>query len=81
MTGVVRSGAEFLLYQSEPGAPVSRFASRETAWLFLTQMADLFQRDEPVASRHIKNFFEEGALDLASVVVAFATTAADRKTY
>ena len=53
----------------------------ETAWLTLDQMADLFERDKSTVSRHIKNIFEEQELERNSVVVNFATTAADGKTY
>ena len=74
--------AEFLLYQTEDGRTrvEVRFGG-ETAWLSLTQMADLFQRDKSVISRHIKNVFEEGELRREAVVAEFATTAADGKTY
>jgi hypothetical protein len=34
--------------------------SGETCWLSLKQMAELFQRDKSVISRHIKNVFEGG---------------------
>ena len=34
----------------------------ETVWLSLNQMAELFQRDKSVISRHIKNVFDEGEL-------------------
>ena len=44
-------------------------------------MADLFQRDKSVISRHIKNIFDEGELVRSSVVANSATTAADGKTY
>ncbi len=53
----------------------------ETCWLSLNQLAELFQRDKPVISRHIKNIFDEGELARESVVAKFATTAVDRKTY
>jgi hypothetical protein len=44
-------------------------------------MAELFQRDKSVISRHIKNVFDEGELVRESVVAEFATTATDGKTY
>jgi hypothetical protein len=53
----------------------------ETVWLSLNQLADLFQRDKSVISKHLKNIFEEGELPPDSVVANFATTAADGKTY
>ncbi len=82
MTDLVQRTAEFLLYQSEDGRTrVEVRFEGETAWLSLAQMADLFQRDKSVISRHIKNVFEEGELDRAAVVAESATTAADGKTY
>ena len=51
----------------------------ETVWLSLDQIANLFDRDKSVISRHIKNALEE-ELD-NSVVANFATTAKDGKTY
>jgi hypothetical protein len=42
-------------------------------WLSLNQMADLFQRDKSVISRHIKNVFEEGELEAAGTVAKSAT--------
>ncbi len=74
--------AEFLLYQAEDGRThVEVRFDGETAWLSLGQMAELFQRDKSVISRHIKNVFDEGELARASVVAESATTAGDGKTY
>ena len=50
----------------------------ETVWLSLEQMAEVFDRDKSVISRHIKNIFNEKELDY-SVVAKFATTANDGK--
>src|ERR1035438_3665251 len=74
--------SDLILYQTEDGR--TRLQVRlegETVWLSLNQMADLFQRDKSVISRHIKNVFEEGELVRSSVVAESATTAADGKTY
>lgn len=74
--------SDLILYQTEDGRTriQCRFEN-ETVWLSLNQMADLFQRDKSVISRHIKNVFEEGELDRGPVVAENATTAADGKTY
>jgi len=73
---------QFLLYQTEDGlARIEVKFQGETVWLSLNQMAELFQRDKSVISKHIKNVFEEGELTHNSVVAKFATTAADGKTY
>ena len=50
---------------------------KETVWLTLNQMTELFKRDKSVISRHIRNIFKEGELGCDSVVANFATTAAD----
>lgn len=73
---------EFILYQTEDGLTrVDVRVFREMVWLSLNQMAELFQRDKSVISRHIANVFEEGELGREGVVAEFATTAADGKTY
>ena len=75
-------GGEFLFYQTEGGR--TRLQVRvqdETVWLSLNQLADLFQRDKSVVSRHISNVFAEGELVRERVVANYATTAADGKTY
>ncbi len=51
----------------------------ETVWLTLDQMAELFDRNKSVISRHIKNVLDE-ELD-SSVVAKYATTASDGKSY
>ena len=74
MTDLTRREADFLLYQTEDGKTrvEVRFDS-ETAWLSLGQLAELFQRDKSVISRHIANVFEEGELDRGATVAKFAT--------
>ena len=73
---------EFLLYQTDDGQTrVDVRFGKETAWLSLKQMAELFQRDESVISRHIRNVFNDGELQREAVVAKFATTATDGKTY
>lgn len=57
-----------------------RFES-ESFWLSLNQIAELFDRDKSVISRHLKNIFVDEELDKNQVVAFFATTASDAKTY
>lgn len=74
MTDLARRETEFLLYQTEDGRTcVEVRFDGETAWLSLGQMAELFQRDKSVISRHIKNVFEEGELNRGSTVAKSAT--------
>ena len=73
---------QVLLYRTEDGrTKIDVRVVNETVWLSLNQMADLFQRDKSVISRHLKNVFDEGELNKKSVVAFFATTAGDKKTY
>ena len=66
--------SDLILYQTEDGRTriQCRFEN-ETVWLSLNQMADLFQRDKSVVSRHIKNVFEEGELSAGATVAKSAT--------
>ncbi len=72
---VPERSSEFLLYQTEDGIThVQARFSGETVWLSINQMAELFQRDKSVISRHIKNVFDEGELPCNEATVAkFAT--------
>ena len=45
----------------------------ETFWLSLNDMAQLFQRNKSVISRHIKNILKDEELDKSSTVAFFAT--------
>jgi len=64
---------QFILYQTEDGQTrVEVRFFRETVWLSLNQMAELFQRGKSVISRHIANVFEEGELDRGATVAEFA---------
>lgn len=71
-----------VLYQSEDGSTnLTVKLQDDSAWLTQVQIADLFQRDKSVISRHLRNVFVEGELDYDSVVAKNATTATDGKTY
>ena len=77
-----KPGGEVILYQTEDlQTRVQVRLDGETAWLSLNELAELFQRDKSVISKHLKNIFEEGELSADSVVANFATTAADGKIY
>jgi len=74
--------SDITIYQSDDGqTQLEVQLDKETVWLNLNQMADLFGRDKSVVSRHLNNIFREGELERKAVVAKFATTAADGKTY
>lgn len=70
------------IYILEDGkAEISVHLDKETVWLSLSQISELFERDKSVISRHINNIFKENELTRSSVVAKNATTASDGKTY
>jgi DNA ligase (NAD+) len=73
---------EIVFYQADDGGSsfeVSLY--KESVWLSLNQMVELFGRDKSVVSRHLNNIFKSGELKRDAVVAKNATTAADGKTY
>ncbi len=46
---------------------------KDTVWLSLNQMADLFERDKSAISRHLRNIFKSKELESGSTVAFFAT--------
>ena len=55
------------------GIEVKVEPEKETLWLSLNQMAQLFKRDKGVISRHLKNIFDSRELDRKSTVAKNAT--------
>ena len=73
---------EIILYQSDgANVPVQVRYMDDTLWMPQREIAELFGKDKSTISRHMKNIFEEGELDVDSVVAEIATTAADGKKY
>lgn len=76
------SRGTIVVYQAPEGdARVEVRLDRETVWLSLGQISELFARDKSVISRHLRKVFETGELDRAGVVAKNATTADDGKVY
>ncbi|MBI5452525.1 death-on-curing protein [Candidatus Gottesmanbacteria bacterium] len=58
---------QIIIYQADDSTPkLDVHIDGDTVWLTQGQMATLFERDQSVVSRHIKNVFEEGELDQKS---------------
>ena len=65
---------EIVLYQSdELSATLEVRIEDETVWLSLNQIAQLFDRDKSVISRHLRNIFKSGELIYDSTVAKNAT--------
>ena len=73
---------EVVIYQSADGlAKIDVLLQGETVWLTQDQIASLFGKAKSTISEHIRNIFQEGELDRASVIRNFRTTATDGKQY
>ena len=74
MTKKLPQPDQFLFYQIQgPKIRVQVRLSGNTVWLSLTKMAELFDRDKSVISKHILNILSEGELEKRQTVAKFAT--------
>jgi len=54
----------FVIFQTETGkVNIEVFFHNDTLWLTQKKIAELFERDRIVITRHLKNIFNEGELD------------------
>lgn len=68
-----------IIYTSEDGlTKIDVTFDNDTVWLSKAQMAELFQRDRSVISKHIKNIFNEGELNTESNVQNLHIANADK---
>jgi hypothetical protein len=73
---------EIIIYTTPDGKETFEVnLKKDTVWLNLNQIGELFKRDKSVISRHTKNIFNTEELNKKSVVAKFATTASDGKVY
>ena len=71
---------EIVLYQQDESVQLEVRLEDDTVWLTQQQMAELFQKDISVISRHIKNAFAEGELEEKSNLHFLQTPNSDRPT-
>ena len=66
---------QIVIYQTEDGkTQIDVRLENETVWLTQAQMAELFQKDRTVITRHINNVFKDGELNKEEVCAKFAHT-------
>ena len=66
--------SEIILYQTADNqTQVDVKFDGETVWLSQDQIAELFQRDRSVITKHLKNVFVTGELDEEVVCCKFCT--------
>lgn len=75
----MNNNSEIILYRAQDGqTKIEVTLQGETVWLSQAQMAELFQRDTSVISRHIKNIYSEGELDEKSTLHFMQIANSDR---
>ena len=66
---------KIIIYQTEDGqTQIDVRLENDTVWLTQAQMAELFQKERSVITRHINNVFKEGELEKEVVCAKFAHT-------
>ena len=70
---------EIIIYQPDETIKLDVRFENETVWLSIDQMSELFQRNNSVIGKHIRNVFKENELVKDSVWAKFAYTASDEK--
>lgn len=63
---------EIILYQPDEAVRLEVRLEDETVWLTQAQIAELFQRDRTVITKHINNVFKEKELEEKSNSAFFA---------
>ena len=76
------STVDFLVFTKDAGEDgIEVRVQNHDVWLTQKTIAQLFDVDRSVVTKHIKNIFESEELSEESVCAKFAQTADDRKTY
>ena len=66
---LINKNSEILIYRTEDGkTKVEVIFDNETVWLTQAKLAELFQRDRTVVTKHINEIFKNGELDKKSNV-------------
>ncbi len=74
--------SNFVIFQTTTGkVNIDVFFQNDTLWLTQKAIAELFEKDRSVITKHLKAIFKDGELDEKSVCAKFAHTAEDGKTY
>lgn len=68
------SSNQFDIYTSPDGlSEIEVHFDGDTCWLSLNQLAELFQRDKSVISRHLRNIYQQNEVDPSATVARNAT--------
>lgn len=82
MKKLIKPKNQLVIYQSKSGAIEFRGDfKKQTIWATQAQVAELFNVDRSVVTKHLRNIFSDKELDVKTVCANFAHTAEDGKTY
>jgi len=74
--------SNFVIFKTDEGkVNIDVFFQNETLWLTQKLIAQLFEINRTVVTKHLKNIFNTAELEESSVCANFAHTARDGKTY
>ncbi len=81
-TTIKGSKGEIVLYRTQGGrTKIDVRLEADTLWLNQKQMAELFETERSVITKHVRNIFNTSELAENAVCAKFAHTATDGKTY
>ena len=79
---IIASNNDIVFYKKNNGdTNIELLINGETLWVSQKTMAEIFDIDRTVITKHLKNIFNDGELDKNRVCAKFAHTANDGKTY
>ena len=77
MNEIQKSTGEIVMYQPDETIRLEVRMGEETVWLTQQQMAELFDKDRTVISRHIRNIYKEGELERDITCAKYAHMGSD----
>ena len=77
MNNIESSTGEIVMYQPDETIRLEVRMGEETVWLTQQQMAELFDKDRTVISRHIRNIYKEEELEKGITCAKFAHMGTD----
>ena len=78
----IATNNDIVFYKKDNGdTKIELLLNGETLWVSQKTMAEIFDIDRTVITKHLKNIFNDGELDKNRVSAKFAHTANDGKTY
>ena len=77
MNNIESSKGEIVMYQPDETIRLEVRMGEETVWLTQQQMAELFDKDRTVISRHIRNIYKEEELEKGITCAKFAHMGTD----